>query len=65
VVGTTAFMDLLNPSRAEGVCWNASRWAKAPLPRRLVVEVDKENEKKDIDELDIEIPVLTPASTGI
>ena len=26
----------------------------------LVVEVDKENEKKDIDALDIEIPVLTP-----
>jgi type III restriction enzyme len=30
--------------------------AKTPL----VVEVDKENEKKDIDALDIEIPVLTP-----
>ena len=26
----------------------------------LVVEVDKENEKKDIDALDIEIPILTP-----
>src|SRR3989337_2041749 len=30
--------------------------AKTPL----VVEVDKENEKKDINALDIEIPVLTP-----
>src|SRR3970282_1645663 len=26
----------------------------------LVVEIDKENDKKDIDALDIEIPVLTP-----
>ena len=25
-----------------------------------MVEIDKENEKKDIDALDIEIPVLTP-----
>ena len=30
--------------------------AKTPL----VVEIDKENEKKDIEALDIEIPVLTP-----
>jgi type III restriction enzyme len=25
-----------------------------------VVEIDRENEKKDIDVLDIEIPILTP-----
>ncbi len=30
--------------------------AKTPL----VVEIDKENDKKDIEALDIEIPVLTP-----
>jgi len=29
---------------------------KAPL----VVEIDKENVKKDIEKLDIQIPILTP-----
>ena len=60
VVGTTAFMDFVESIQAEGVVlerkpMGAGTQAKTPL----VVEVDKENEKKDIDALDIEIPVLT------
>jgi type III restriction enzyme len=61
VVGTTAFMDFVESIQAEGVVlerkpMGAGTQAKTPL----VVEVDKENEKKDIDALDIELPVLTP-----
>ena len=33
---------------------------KTPAKTPLVVEVDQENKKKDINKLDIEIPVLTP-----
>jgi len=61
VVGTDAFMDFVESIQAEGVVlehkpMGEGTQAKTPL----VVEVDKENEKKDIDTLDIEIPVLTP-----
>jgi len=61
VVGTDAFMDFVESIQAEGVVlerkpMGEGTGAKTPL----VVEVDKENEKKDIDALDIEIPVLTP-----
>ncbi len=61
VVGTNAFMDFVESIQAEGVVlerkpMGEGTGAKTPL----VVEVDKENVKKDIDALDIEIPVLTP-----
>lgn len=61
VVGTDAFMDFVESIQAEGVVLDRKPMgegsaAKAPL----VVEVDRENDKKDLDELDIEIPVLTP-----
>jgi len=61
VVGTDAFMDFVESIQAEGVVlehkpMGVGTQAKTPL----VVEIDKENEKKDIDALDIEIPVLTP-----
>jgi type III restriction enzyme len=64
VVGTDAFMDFVESIQAEGVVlerrpMGQGTQAKAPL----VVEVDKENEKKDIEALDIEIPVMTPWST--
>ena len=40
---------------------NARQWVKGTSPKhRLVVEVDNSNDKKDIEALDIEIPVLTP-----
>ena len=61
VVGTDAFMDFVESIQAEGVVLDRKPMgegtgAKTPL----VVEIDKENDKKDIGALDIEIPVLTP-----
>ena len=61
VVGTNAFMDFVESIQAEGVVlehkpMGVGTQAKTPL----VVEVDNENVKKDIEALDIEIPVLTP-----
>jgi len=61
VVGTDAFMEFVESIQAEGVQFERKPMgegtqAKAPL----VVEIDNENDKKDIDALDIEIPVMTP-----
>jgi len=61
VVGTNAFMDFVESIQAEGVVLERKPMGEGAHPiSPLVVEVDKENEKKDIDALDIEIPVLTP-----
>lgn len=61
VVGTDAFMDFVESIQAEGVELERKAMGEGTKPKTpLVVEVDKENEKKDIDALDIEIPVLTP-----
>jgi type III restriction enzyme len=61
VVGTEAFMDFVESIKSEGVQlerkpMGAGTAAHAPL----IIEVDNENVKKDVDKLDIEIPVLTP-----
>ena len=61
VVGTDAFMDFVESIQAEGVelerkAMGEGTKAKTPL----VVEIDNDNTKKDLDALDIEIPVLTP-----
>ena len=61
VVGTNAFMEFVESIQAEGVPLDRKpmgEGTKAKTP--LVIEVDNENVKKDIDVLDIEIPVLTP-----
>jgi type III restriction enzyme len=61
VIGTNAFMDFVESIQAEGVVLERKAMGegtKAKTP--LVVEIDKENERKDIEALDIEIPVLTP-----
>ena len=61
VVGTNAFMEFVESIQAEGVVLERKPMGEGTGPKTpLVVEVDKENEKKDIDALDIEIPVLTP-----
>ena len=61
VVGTNAFMDFVESIQAEGVVLERKPMGEGTQAKTpLVVEVDKENEKKDIDTLDIEIPVLTP-----
>jgi type III restriction enzyme len=61
VVGTNAFMEFVESIQAEGVVLERKAMGEGTGPKTpLVVEVDKENEKKDIAALDIEIPVLTP-----
>lgn len=61
VVGTNAFMEFVESIQAEGVVLERKPMGEGTQPKTpLVVEVDKENVKKDIDALDIEIPVLTP-----
>src|ERR1019366_4955039 len=61
VVGTNAFMDFVESIQAEGVVLERKPMGEGTAPKTpLVVEVDKENEKQDIEALDIEIPVLTP-----
>jgi type III restriction enzyme len=61
VVGTDAFMDFVESIKSEGVAFERKAMgegtgAKAPV----IVEIDVENPQKDLDKLDIEIPVLTP-----
>lgn len=61
IIGTDAFMDFVESIQAEGVELERTAMGegtKAKIP--LVVEIDNENDKKDIETLDIEIPVLTP-----
>lgn len=61
VVGTDAFMDFVESIKSEGVELERRQMGEGSGPKTpLVVEVDKENRKKNIDELDIDIPVLTP-----
>ncbi|MCE9554281.1 MAG: DEAD/DEAH box helicase family protein [Planctomycetes bacterium] len=61
VVGTSAFMEFVESIQAEGVVLERQPMGEGTAAKTpLVVEVDKENEKKDLDALDIEIPLLTP-----
>lgn len=61
VVGTPAFMDFVESIRQEGVELETKRMGEGTETKTpLVIEVDKENIKKDIKKLDIEIPILTP-----
>jgi type III restriction enzyme len=61
VVGTDAFMDFVESIQAEGVVLERKPMGEGTGPKTpLVVEIDNENVKKDIEELDIEIPVMTP-----
>jgi len=63
VVGTDAFMDFIESIQAEGVVLERKPMGEGTKPKTpLVVEIDSENTKKDLDALDIEIPVLTPRS---
>jgi type III restriction enzyme len=61
VVGTDAFMDFVESIKSEGVELERRKMGEGSEPiAPLVIEVDNENIKKDINKLDIEIPVLTP-----
>jgi type III restriction enzyme len=61
VIGTDGFISFVETIKQEGVeleyaAMGAGTNAKAPM----VIEVDRQNEAKDIDKLDIELPVLAP-----
>jgi len=61
VVGTDAFMDFVESIKSEGVELEKRKMGEGSKPNApIIVEVDTENTSKDIDKLDIEIPVLTP-----
>ena len=61
VVGTDAFMDFVESIKSEGVELEKRKMGEGTEPKApLVVEVDNENTKKDIEKLDIEIPILSP-----
>ncbi len=61
VVGTDAFMDFVESIQAEGVVLERRAMGGGTKPKApLVIEIDTENPKKDIEALDIEIPVLSP-----
>lgn len=61
VIGTPAFMEFVESIKSEGVDLEKRKMGdRTPANTPLVVEVDNENKKKDIQKLDIEIPVLTP-----
>ncbi|NQT71993.1 MAG: type III restriction endonuclease subunit R, partial [Chloroflexi bacterium] len=61
VVGTDAFMDFVDSIQSEGVELERKAMGEGTQPKTpIIVEVDNENTSKDIEKLDIQIPVLTP-----
>ena len=61
VVGTLAFMDFVESIKGEGVILEKKAMGTGAKPiAPMVIEVDKDNPNKDIDKLDIEIPVMSP-----
>ncbi|MDA3791036.1 MAG: DEAD/DEAH box helicase family protein [Desulfobacula sp.] len=60
VVGTDAFMDFVESIQSEGVELERKAMGEGTKPKTpLIVEVDTENTNKELDYLEIEIPVLT------
>jgi type III restriction enzyme len=60
VMGTDAFMDFVESIQSEGVTFEHRPMGEGTERKdSLIVEVDLENEKKDIDALDIALPRLT------
>ena len=61
VIGTDAFMEFVESIQAEGVTLDQQAMGEGTKPKTpLMVEVDQENVNKDIETLDIKIPILTP-----
>lgn len=60
VIGTDAFMDFVTSIQREGVEIEKREMGSGSTDQGpIVVEIDNENDRKKIDDLDIEIPVLT------
>jgi type III restriction enzyme len=61
VIGTDKFMEFVESIKAEGVTLERKAMGAGTAPAApLVVEVDSENGDKDLDDLDIALPVLSP-----
>jgi len=61
VVGTPAFMDFVESINGEGVILEKKAMGTGAKPiAPMVIEVDKDNPKKDIEKLDIVIPIMSP-----
>lgn len=61
VIGTEAFLQFVEEIKNQGVDLEHVKMGAGGKPKMpMVVEVDKEDKTKDIENLDIEIPVLTP-----
>ncbi len=61
VVGTDAFMDFVESIQSEGVEFERKPMGEGTVPKApIIIEIDSENKNKQIDKLDIEIPLLTP-----
>lgn len=60
IIGTEAFIDFVKSITREGVELEYKRMGEGSAAQApIVIEVEHDNPKKDIDKLDIEIPVLT------
>jgi len=61
VIGTNAFMEFVESIQAEGVeLERKSMGSGTETKTSIIIEIEKDNPNKDLDALDIEIPVLTP-----
>jgi len=60
VVGTPAFMDFVESIQSEGVQLDYRPMGTGTDPKApIIIEVDQENRKKDLNTLDIQIPLLS------
>jgi type III restriction enzyme len=61
VVGTPAFLEFVESLKTEGVEFQYSPMGKGSKSKSpVIVEVDKENPNKDLEALDIPIPLMSP-----
>lgn len=61
VVGTDAFMDFVESIQNEGITLERKPMGEGTGPKTpLVIGINQDNKKKDLDTLDIELPVLSP-----
>ncbi|MCF8304107.1 MAG: hypothetical protein K9I94_12585, partial [Bacteroidales bacterium] len=61
VIGTQAFIDFVEELKTEGVEFQYSPMGEgAKRKNPVIIEVDKDNPKKDIEALDIPLPQLSP-----
>lgn len=60
VIGTEAFMEFVESIQKEGVVFERRSMGEGTGGSTMLIEVDTDNESKDIAALDMRIPVLSP-----